>query len=120
MRAQAFRESPAGLVVEDDYRVGVEFGVEDVRTRMPDGPFHLILCRNVVFTYFDAALQRQTLRGIVQRLRSGGALVIGVSESLPDGVEGLEPWPGGRAVYRRLPGTASLASGAIERAARPS
>ena len=112
MRARAFRETAAGLVVEDAYRVGVEFGVQDVRTRMPDGPFHLILCRNVVFTYFDAELRRQTLRGLVQRLASGGALVIGVSESLPDGADGLEPWPEGRAVYRRLPGAASLASGA--------
>jgi chemotaxis protein methyltransferase CheR len=95
MGAQAFRPSPGGLAIADDYRVGVEFEAQDVRTRMPDGPFHLIFCRNVVFTYFDEELQR--------RLVAGGALVIGASESLPEGTEGLEPWPGGRKVYRRLP-----------------
>lgn len=104
MRAQAFRESPAALVIEDDYRVGVEFQVQDVRTQMPDGPFHLILCRSVVFTYFDEELQRQMFSRIARRLVAGGALVIGASESLPKGAEGLEPWPGGHKVYRRLPG----------------
>jgi len=103
MRAAAFRESSAGLVVEDGYRIGVDFQVQDVRTRMPDGPFHLILCRNVVFTYFDEELQRQILPRVARRLVSGGALVIGASESLPERPEGLEPWPGGHTVYRRLP-----------------
>jgi len=104
MRAEAFGESSAGLVIEDGYRVGVDFQVQDVRTRMPDGPFHLILCRNVVFTYFDEELQRQILPRIARRLVAGGALVIGASESLPERPAGLEPWPGGHNVYRRLPG----------------
>lgn len=103
-RARAFRESRAGLVIEDDYRVGIDFQVQDVRTRLPDGPFDLVLCRNVVFTYFDEDLQRQTLARITRRLVMGGALVIGASESLPERSEGLEPWPGGHKVYRRLPG----------------
>jgi chemotaxis protein methyltransferase CheR len=100
MRAQAFERSPAGLVLNANYREGVEFRVQDVRTTMPDGPFHLILCRNVVFTYFETELQRRTLRRLIPRLAPGGVLMIGASESLPVGAEGLEPWPGERKVYR--------------------
>ena len=31
----------------------------DIRRSMHDGPFDLILCRNLVFTYFDEAMQRR-------------------------------------------------------------
>lgn len=39
-----------------DFRQGVEFVMQDIRQSMPEGPFDLILCRNLVFTYFDDAL----------------------------------------------------------------
>jgi chemotaxis protein methyltransferase CheR len=102
LRAQVFRRSPSGLVLADEYREGVEFRVQDVRTTLPDGPFELLLCRNMVFTYFEAELQRQTLRRLVPRLAPGAALIIGAGESLPAGVAGLEPWPGARKVFRRV------------------
>jgi len=52
---------------------------------MPKGPFQLVLCRNLAFTYFDDALQRRVLDGISARVPAGGFLVTGVHESLPDG-----------------------------------
>lgn len=67
-------------------------GYATMRETAPDGPFHLILCRNVAFTYFDDALQKETLHTITERLVPGGALVIGAREALPGGVWGLEPW----------------------------
>jgi chemotaxis protein methyltransferase CheR len=102
MLTQAFSESPAGFVLKQDYRTGVEFLEQDVRTRMPDGPFHLVLCRNIVLTYFDAERQRQTVQRIVDRLVPGGALMIGTTESLPGDAELLEPWSRQLKVYRRL------------------
>lgn len=103
MLAQAFSESPTGFVLKEDFRAGIEFLEQDVRVMVPDGPFHLILCRNVVFTYFDVGLQQHTLRQIVDRLVPGGALIIGVTESLPSDIDGLEPWSGKFKVYRRAP-----------------
>jgi chemotaxis protein methyltransferase CheR len=103
MLAQAFSESPTGFVLKEDFRAGIEFLEQDVRVMVPDGPFHLILCRNVVFTYFDVGLQQHTLRQIVDRLVPGGALMIGVTESLPSDIDGLEPWSGKFKVYRRAP-----------------
>jgi chemotaxis protein methyltransferase CheR len=70
------------------YRRHVTWRQEDVRTSMPDGPFSLVCCRNLVFTYFDAALQRRLLRAVLARLRPDGLLVLGTGESLPEG-----PWP---------------------------
>ena len=52
---------------------------------MPDGPFHLVLCRNLAFTYFDADRQREILRGIDERLVAGGYLLVGALESFPEG-----------------------------------
>ena len=45
---------------------------------------HIVLCRNLAFTYFDDAHQRRVLDGIAARLPAGGFLVVGVHESLPD------------------------------------
>jgi chemotaxis protein methyltransferase CheR len=50
---------------------------------MPVGPFDLILCRNLAFTYFELNLQRAILRRLEQRLAPEGVLVVGAHESLP-------------------------------------
>ena len=83
------------------YREGVTFVEQDVRRAAPPGPFDLILCRNVAFTYFDEAGQRDVLRTIVDRLAPGGALVIGRGESPPGDVLGLEVWSAKSRIYRR-------------------
>ncbi len=99
--ARAFTPSPQGLCLKPEYREGVELFQQDVRLTMPPGSFHLVFCRNLAFTYFEAALQREILGRITERLCPGGALVIGTLESLPADIAGLEPWSGRRAVYRR-------------------
>ncbi|MGE5195311.1 MAG: CheR family methyltransferase [Deltaproteobacteria bacterium] len=72
-----------------EYRDGIEFVQQDIRLRQPVGPFHLILCRNLVFTYCDAVLQAELLATICRRLLPGGYLVVGIHESLPPGDYGL-------------------------------
>lgn len=62
----------------------VSFCQQDIRSELPEGEFDLILCRNLVFTYFDRALQQATLQRILTRLRRGGWLLLGVHEVLPD------------------------------------
>jgi chemotaxis protein methyltransferase CheR len=83
------------------YRDGVTFVEQDVRQAAPPGPFDLIFCRNVAFTYFDEARQRTALRTIVERLAAGGALGIGCGEELPDLVPGLEVLSARSCIYRR-------------------
>ncbi|MDH3793205.1 MAG: hypothetical protein OES41_15820, partial [Rhodospirillales bacterium] len=79
---------------------GVVFRLQDIREKQPDGPFDLILCRNLVFTYFQEPLQRAVLERIDCRLRGGGVLVIGSHERLPDGAPGYARLDG-LPVYRK-------------------
>jgi chemotaxis protein methyltransferase CheR len=72
-----------------EFRSGVEFREQDIRRELPEGPFSLILCRNVVFTYFEEALQREIAVGIHERLIPGGVLVLGIHEALPAGFPGF-------------------------------
>lgn len=77
--------SPAG----DEFRFRtesvppVEFRRQDIRAETPDGPFSLVLCRNLVFTYFSDALQRQVLERILERMPAGGFLAVGTHERPP-------------------------------------
>ncbi|QSQ28518.1 hypothetical protein JY651_44015 [Pyxidicoccus parkwayensis] len=70
--------------IDSAYREGVTFLRQDLRTEMPDGPFHLVLCRNVAFTYFAPPLQLEVLARLRTRLVPGGLLAIGGHESLPE------------------------------------
>ncbi|MGW8183458.1 MAG: CheR family methyltransferase [Burkholderiales bacterium] len=98
--AAAFVPQGRQLCIGEEFRF-VEFLQQDLRQEMRPAVFDLILCRNSALTYFASALQGQVMAELVGRLRLGGALVIGIHESLPEGVTGLEPWPGTRAIYRR-------------------
>lgn len=87
--------------IPDRYRAPVHRVLHDVRSDPPAGPFHLILCRNLAFTYFDERLQRAVAHRLARALHPGGALVLGNHEEVPDGVEGLVPWLPGASIYRR-------------------
>jgi chemotaxis protein methyltransferase CheR len=99
----AFERRGELYCVRRAHRECIEFYRQDIRRELPEGPFDLVLCRNLVFTYFDPGLQRETLARILERLRLGGALAIGLHESLAE-VAGLAPWPEARGVYERTDG----------------
>lgn len=73
----------------------------DLRHAPPGGPFELVLCRNVAFTYFDQGLQEEVADHLAACVKPGGALVIGAHETLPEGAEGFAPWSANLRVYRR-------------------
>jgi len=80
---RAFIHCDMRFCLAPEFRRGVELALQDIRHSMPDGPFDLILCRNLVFTYFDEALQRRISDQLRERLRPGGFLVLGSHEALP-------------------------------------
>jgi len=84
-----------------EYQQDVEFQRLDVRQERLEGPFDLVLCRNLAFTYFDEDLQRETLSRITETMTDGGALVIGIRERLPSGVSGIVPDRPDLGVHRR-------------------
>lgn len=87
-------------VLRPQFGAGTEFRQQDIRSELPEGPWHLVSCRNLVFTYFDEDLQRDVLRRIAGHVLPGGVLVIGKQESLPAGVEGVSPYHGALGIYR--------------------
>ncbi len=100
--AQAFDRQGSAYCVRPPMRAGVTFARYDIRQGAPPGRFDLILCRNLVLTYFEPALQRAVMGRLAGALHPGGALVIGMHESLPDRIKGLEAWTGTRAIFRSV------------------
>lgn len=102
VRELAFEHRGPELCLRAAFREGVEFRLEDLRLAMPSGPFHVVLCRNVAFTYFEEAVQRAVLDRVGERLVCGGFLAIGAHESLPEPAKGLERAFGGLPIFRRV------------------
>jgi chemotaxis protein methyltransferase CheR len=114
LRDAAFERRGELYCVREPPRHDVDFVRQDVRTSTPDRRFDLILCRNLVLTYFEPALQRTVMERIVNVLRPGGALLVGSQESLPDAQLELERWPGARCTYRKLASSAPSCVDALD------
>jgi len=97
----AFEPVANNHCLREEFKTGVEFRQQDIRTDSPAESFHLILCRNLVFTYFDLESQHEALARLIQRLRPGGALITGKTEQLPPGASGLRPWFPKQGIYRK-------------------
>jgi chemotaxis protein methyltransferase CheR len=98
--SSAFERVDDSYSIRECFRQGIQFLRQDIRKEWPAGPFQLILCRNLVFTYFEPALQRQVLSKMLPKLAAGGALIIGQRESLPPEILALEGWNPSLGVYR--------------------
>jgi chemotaxis protein methyltransferase CheR len=88
--------------VRSEYRMGIEWYHQDIRHEMPCGPFDVILCRHLVLTYFDEALQAKSLGEILSRLRPTGVLVTGKQEPLPRPVSELIEIRPRMGLYRKV------------------
>jgi chemotaxis protein methyltransferase CheR len=97
---EAFERHEEAYRLRERFRAPVEFRKADVRDALPGGAFRLLLCRNLVFTYFDEELQRETLDRLLTSLVPGGAFVVAPHEQLPAGAP-LEPWFPRLGIYRR-------------------
>ncbi|HET9452212.1 MAG TPA: CheR family methyltransferase [Aggregicoccus sp.] len=99
---EAFEPAAPGEVrLREPFRAGVRFLQQDLRREWPEGPFQLVLCRNVAFTYFAPALQRRVLGELAARLVDGGLLVLGKGETLPeDAAPGFSAAAGALPIFR--------------------
>ena len=98
----AFSKQGDEYRVRANFRSGMEFLVQDVRREQPVGPFDIIFCRHLAFTYFDESLQLDVLRAILSRLGPNGVLVTGKQEPLSSEATCLEPYAAHSGVYRRI------------------
>lgn len=100
LRDRAFVfEAPVYRLTEA-LRAGVTFLRRDLRDDMPPGPFDLVFCRNLAFSYFDDDAQRETARRFAERMPPGALLVLGSHERLPFGAPFVLDDPS-LEVYRR-------------------
>jgi len=76
---------PRELRLREPLRAAVELRRADLRRELPEQSFHLILCRNVAFTYFDERGQSEVLERLLTRLLPGGLLVVGKGEQVATG-----------------------------------
>lgn len=99
---EAFEERDGELCLREPFRAGVQFEQRDLRRSLPEGPFQLVLCRNLAFTYFDEENQRRFLEALKSRVPEGGLLVIGGHEKLPEPHLGWAPAVGASPIFRRV------------------
>lgn len=97
--SRAFEPQGDEFRLKDRHRQNIEFLIQDIRRETPKGPFDLVLCRNLVFTYYEESLQSEVLNKILGQLHPGGYLVTGKHEKPPTG-QGLEPIPGEKGIFR--------------------
>lgn len=83
-RDAAFESRGDRWILRPEVREHVEFRNQDVRLEYPEETFHLVLCRNLVFTYFDESFQKEIARKLTDRLHEGGTLVVGIHETIPE------------------------------------
>ncbi|MBI5100060.1 MAG: chemotaxis protein CheR [Nitrospirae bacterium] len=96
---QAFTRSGKFYTIKKPFTENIEFMEQDIREQSPEGFFHVIFCRNLVFTYFEEALQREILDRILEKLYHGGIFVIGIHESIPKGVTGILQYDNTPGIY---------------------
>lgn len=87
--------------LRSEFRRDVLFLQQDLREDMPPGPFHLVLCRNLAFTYFDERWQQRIANGLAARMPTSGVLVLGSHERLPSDVTAFRPISTRLAIYQR-------------------
>lgn len=85
-RSAAFDDHGDEAQLRAPFRTPIRFAHHDLRTPPPAGPFDLVLCRNLAYSYFDEPTQRAVTTSLRSVLRTGGVLVVGHDERLPDGV----------------------------------
>ena len=98
-RDQAFEQRADTFCLRERFRSVVELRQQDVRRVLPEEAFHVILCRNSVFTYLDENTQQATLARMSTRLAAGGAFLVGPHERLPAGAL-LVPQHASLGIYR--------------------
>ena len=79
-----FHLAVSSLTVRRDLQTNISFAYQDVREGVPDGPFHVVLCRYSAFLYLSGEENHAALCAIVAALAPSGFLVIGECEMLPD------------------------------------
>ena len=97
----AFERDEDRYCLNRELKAAVHWVQDDLRAPSVAGPFDLICCRNLAFTYFDQALQSKVAQLLYDRLSPGGVLLLGVREHLPPEAPAMETLSERLALYRK-------------------
>lgn len=81
--AQYFRKEDGLFCLDQKIKNMVTFQQQDIRIAMPDGPFDIVFCKNLVAMYFAKGNALDCFREITERLVNGGFLLTGNHEPFP-------------------------------------
>lgn len=98
---EAFERKDEHYCLKGRYKHKIRFFQQDIRQTMPESNFDLILCRNLLFTYFDEPLQRKILTQMKRKLQPDGYLAIGIHESLPEDSGGFREISEHNRIYQK-------------------
>ena len=87
--------------LKDEFKKPVTLLKQDIRKEQPTGTFDLILCRNLVATYFDEDLQKKVLASITSKLTSQGFLILGKNEKTDALPDEMETWNQHERIFRK-------------------
>ncbi len=102
-RRQYFEPAaPFLLAVVPSLKRGIQWKIHDFITdEPPQKNFSLIFLRNNLLTYYQEEIKKSALGRILQGLHSGGFLIIGSHEKLPEEMEGWIPSALHSSVYQK-------------------
>ena len=80
---QSFRNKNGLYYLDRSICEMVSFLRQDIRNTLPDGPFDVIFCKNIVGMYFKQEKAVELFKKITDRLTKGGVLFIGNHEPFP-------------------------------------
>jgi chemotaxis methyl-accepting protein methylase len=102
LREHWFARHGGMWLVDERVRSLVAFERSNLMTDSPPPDMDLILCRYLVFTYYEGRRRRLAVERLAQALRPSGALMIGAKERLDtDALALFVPWPGVESVFRK-------------------
>jgi chemotaxis protein methyltransferase CheR len=100
LKTKAFKQVGKEYLIYKNFKENIDFYQQDIRKELPEGNFHLVLCRNLVFTYFENDMQIDILKRIAKKILPGGFLIIGSHESLPSIYLNFSPYKGQKTIFQ--------------------
>lgn len=83
--SECFQKLSKGrFAIQDVFRENIIWRQHDLFDAPPPGPFHVIMLRNNLLTYYQGEKLQRGFKRIVESLEPGGILVVGSHESPPE------------------------------------
>ena len=100
----AFYKEEDTYCLHPAFKKNIEWICQDIRITQPEGQFDLVLCRNLVATYFQTELQLILFDKMKALLQPNGILVLGGHEKLPEELDGIFVKEQKQPIYRKAHG----------------